>query len=63
MDFVQAVVGIAVSVSLLRGHPLSCHGCVVPSLIYQAAIFGSGCWYLIMAVDLYLAIRNPFRYV
>jgi hypothetical protein len=60
MDLIQAVVGIVVSVLFLCHRPLSCSDCVLPSLIYQAAIFGSGCWYLIMAVDLHLAIRNPF---
>ena len=35
--------------------------CEVISFFYQVALFGSNGWYFILSIDLFLAIRHPFR--
>ena len=38
-------------------------GCRVLGIVNEIALVASNLWYVMLALDLYKAIRNPFRYV
>ena len=38
-------------------------GCKVIGVINEVALIASNLWYVMLAVDLIKAIRNPFRYI
>ena len=37
-------------------------GCKVIGVINEIALIASNMWFMMLAVDLFKAIRNPFRY-
>lgn len=37
-------------------------GCKVVGVINEVALVASNLWYVMLALDLFKAIRNPFRY-
>eukprot|EP00118_Oscarella_pearsei_P016650 m.160912 g.160912 ORF g.160912 m.160912 type:complete len:729 (+) comp38791_c0_seq12:54-2240(+) len=59
-DAILAVLGIVVSAMRLSNNEDDCQGCLAPSMIFQFSVFSSSAWYVILAIDLLLAIRNPF---
>ena len=38
-------------------------GCKVIGVINEVALVASNLWYVMLAIDLLKAIRNPFRYI
>ena len=38
-------------------------GCKVIGVINEVALVASNLWYVMLALDLFKAIRNPFRYI
>ena len=68
MDFVIAIGHIVAGISNLAGHGLAESeskgtqtACAVLGSVNELALVASNLWYVLLAVDLIRAIRNPFR--
>lgn len=65
MDFVIAVghiIAMMFHLSNTRNWDGALKGCKVIGVINEVALVASNMWYVMLAVDLLKAIRNPFRY-